>query len=214
MSNSTSAVWPSAETWSACAGSSGERRFLIVRNGCTVATTSLTAARNAGSSTVSVLLWTSTISVCGSVWKPASLRMWSARCGLADVGVVLVDLLRADRRCRWRRRRRRTRASRRPRSSSDSRSSGPSGPRCCSTASAVTWQLSFSTRLVVTTLASHRAHRRAVRRAGVLGCGYPHLFRLAQAGSRGISDDLQLTGAAALEKRASGRQRPERHARA
>ena len=47
MSHSTSAVWPSAETWSPCAGSSGERKFLIVLNGVTVVATSAIAARNA-----------------------------------------------------------------------------------------------------------------------------------------------------------------------
>ena len=45
---------------------------------------------------MSVLLWTSTISVCGSAWKPASLEDLVGAVRLADVRVVLVDLLRAD----------------------------------------------------------------------------------------------------------------------
>ena len=52
---------------------------MIAWNGDTVATTSFTAERNAGESIVAVSLWTSTISVCGSAWKPACLRIWSAR---------------------------------------------------------------------------------------------------------------------------------------
>ena len=77
MSNSTMAVCPSAETWSGW--TSGERRFLVIAaNGATVAIASLTVARKAGSAIVSCLLWTSTISVCGSAWKPACLRIWSA----------------------------------------------------------------------------------------------------------------------------------------
>ena len=72
-------MWPSAETWSACAGSSGERRFLIAANGFTGVHDVVTAARNAGSSTVSVVLWTSTISVCGSACEAGLLRIWSAR---------------------------------------------------------------------------------------------------------------------------------------
>ena len=51
----------------------------MVGNGFTVETTSFTAARNAGSVAVWVVLWTRTISVCGSDWKPASRSIWSAR---------------------------------------------------------------------------------------------------------------------------------------
>src|SRR5262245_14985789 len=53
--------------------------FLTVANGFTVETTSFTTARNSGSPAVWVLLWTRTISVCGSDWKPASRRIVSAR---------------------------------------------------------------------------------------------------------------------------------------
>src|SRR4051794_28439005 len=79
MSNSTRTVRPSAEIRSACAGSSGERRSLIAPKDATAETASSTVARKAGSFTVTLSLWTTTISVCGSAWKPASRRMWSAR---------------------------------------------------------------------------------------------------------------------------------------
>jgi hypothetical protein len=43
---------PSLETWSACAGSSGERTFLIAALPAIVLSTSLIVARKAGSLTV------------------------------------------------------------------------------------------------------------------------------------------------------------------
>ena len=49
MSQTTMAERPSFETWSACAGSSGERTFLIAGLPAIVLSTSLTVARKAGS---------------------------------------------------------------------------------------------------------------------------------------------------------------------
>ena len=59
-------------------------------------TTSSTAARNAGSSTVASSLWTRTNSAAGPTVEAGVRGCWSARVGLADVGVVVVDVLRAD----------------------------------------------------------------------------------------------------------------------
>ena len=80
MFHSTRAVCLSFDTCASYAGSSGERTSLIVWNGLIACRTSLTAARNAGSPIVCVLLCTSTISPIASVCgKPASRRMWSPR---------------------------------------------------------------------------------------------------------------------------------------
>ena len=78
MFHSTSAVCLSFDTCASYAGSSGERTSLIVWMGLIAFRTSTTAARNAGSLIVLVLLCTTTISPIGCVCgKPAFCRMWS-----------------------------------------------------------------------------------------------------------------------------------------
>ena len=172
MSNSTIAVWPSAEIWSACAGSSGERRFLIVANGCTASTTSSTSRGTPGPSTVSVLLWTSDDLGLRVGLEAGVAQDVVGAVRLADVRVVLVDLSSCRRPCRRRARRPRRRASRRPRSSSDLRSSDPCGPRCCWTSSRVTLpdlSLSPDGGLVCRLRGSHRAEKG--RWGGQVSCG-------------------------------------------
>ena len=64
-------AWPSFEIWPVCGPSSGGARRSCTFGYCpSVRWTSATAARKAGSATVRVLDWTSTISLCAAVLSP------------------------------------------------------------------------------------------------------------------------------------------------
>ncbi len=140
-----------------------------------IATTSSTVARKAGSVAVSCLALDEDDLGLRIRLEAGVAQDVVGAVRLADVRVVLIDVLRPDRDARRRRRRSRRRASRRPRSSSGLRSSDPCGPRRCWTSSKVTWPhpLRFSCLVVVNCLIrdSQPRLRTAMRRAGVFGCG-------------------------------------------
>ena len=77
MSKFTIAEWPSAEIWPGLAAAYGLSTFTTTETADTRRTTSSTAVRKAGSSAVSVLLSTSTVSPAG--WSNASSRILAAR---------------------------------------------------------------------------------------------------------------------------------------
>src|SRR5262245_22922779 len=74
MSKSTSAEWRSLEIWSPFPGASGERTFRTSAWCETPATTSLTAASNAGVPAVALVLWIRTFSEAGLVKSLCRIR--------------------------------------------------------------------------------------------------------------------------------------------
>jgi hypothetical protein len=89
-------AWPLPEIWSRWLEASGDLIFCTLGNCASVVVPSLIAARKAGSADVDVLDWIRTISPCSSsfVLKPAEMIVRLP--GLADVGVVRLQVLRAD----------------------------------------------------------------------------------------------------------------------